>query len=80
MIEEEVRPKNFGRIAAQTAKQVVVQRIRETERSNAYDEYMERKPRCSRALFRGWINRGLSLHRAYKRIPGRQGDSARRDL
>lgn len=43
MIEEEVRPKNFGRIAAQTAKQVVVQRIRETERSNAYDEYMEKE-------------------------------------
>ncbi len=43
VIEEEVRPKNFGRIAAQTAKQVVVQRIRETERSNAYDEYMEKE-------------------------------------
>jgi N utilization substance protein A len=32
MIEIEVTPENFGRIAAQTAKQVVVQRIREAER------------------------------------------------
>ena len=58
VIEEEVRPKNFGRIAAQTAKQVVVQRIRETERSNAYDEYMEKEPRCVRASFSGWIKQG----------------------
>ncbi len=32
-VEDEVTPRNFGRIAAQTAKQVVVQRIREAERS-----------------------------------------------
>ena len=38
-VEELVRPKNFGRIAAQTAKQVVVQRIREAERSIIYDLY-----------------------------------------
>src|SRR5579883_1584585 len=33
---------NFGRIAAQTAKQVVVQRIREAERRKVFDEYNER--------------------------------------
>lgn len=38
--EEEVTPRNFGRIAAQTAKQVVVQRMREAERSLIYDEYV----------------------------------------
>ncbi|NOZ87562.1 MAG: transcription termination/antitermination protein NusA [Deltaproteobacteria bacterium] len=33
----------FGRIAAQTAKQVIVQRIREAERDRIYDEYKDRK-------------------------------------
>jgi len=41
-IEVEVTPENFGRIAAQTAKQVVVQRLREAEREQVYDEYGER--------------------------------------
>ncbi len=40
--EEEVTPKDFGRIAAQTAKQVVIQRIREAERDLVYDQYIER--------------------------------------
>lgn len=40
VIEQKVTPKNFGRIAAQTAKQVVVQRIREAERGIVYDEYI----------------------------------------
>ena len=42
-IEEEVTPKDFGRIAAQTAKQVVVQRIREAERGIIYDEFSNRE-------------------------------------
>ena len=37
--DEEVTPKDFGRIAAQTAKQVIVQRIREAERDMVYNEY-----------------------------------------
>lgn len=41
--EVEVTPKNFGRIAAQTAKQVVVQRIREAERGVIYQEYINRE-------------------------------------
>ncbi len=36
----EVTPKDFGRIAAQTAKQVIVQRIREAERDMVYNEYV----------------------------------------
>lgn len=39
----EVTPKNFGRIAAQTAKQVVVQRIREAERDLIFEEYNSRE-------------------------------------
>ncbi len=43
VVELEVTPKNFGRIAAQTAKQVVVQRIREAERGIIYEEYSSRE-------------------------------------
>jgi N utilization substance protein A len=42
LVEFEIYPKEFGRIAAQTAKQVVVQRIREAERSIIYDEFSNR--------------------------------------
>ncbi|OFW70614.1 MAG: transcription termination/antitermination protein NusA [Actinobacteria bacterium RBG_19FT_COMBO_54_7] len=40
--ETEVTPKNFGRIAAQTAKQVILQRIREAERDLMFEEYHEK--------------------------------------
>ena len=43
IVEEEVTPKDFGRIAAQTAKQVVTQRVREAERGMIYDEYVDRE-------------------------------------
>src|SRR6059058_6067206 len=39
---EDVTPGNFGRIAAQTAKQVILQRIREAEREMMYEEYVDR--------------------------------------
>jgi N utilization substance protein A len=42
LIEIEVKPRNFGRIAAQTAKQVITQRIREAERDSVYLEYVDR--------------------------------------
>ncbi|RQD76913.1 MAG: transcription termination/antitermination protein NusA [Halanaerobium sp. MSAO_Bac5] len=41
--EIEVTPGNFGRIAAQTAKQVVMQRIREAERDVIYDQFKEKE-------------------------------------
>jgi transcription termination/antitermination protein NusA len=40
---EDVTPENFGRIAAQTAKQVILQRIREAERAMMYEEYKDRQ-------------------------------------
>jgi len=43
MVEVEVTPKDFGRIAAQTAKQVVVQRLREAERELVYKEFRDRE-------------------------------------
>lgn len=42
-VEIEIVPKNFGRIAAQTAKQVIVQKIREAEREIIYTEYNDKK-------------------------------------
>lgn len=38
----DVTPKNFGRIAAQAAKQVMIQRLREAERNIVYDEFYDR--------------------------------------
>jgi len=41
-VVKEVTPQNFGRIAAQTAKQVVIQKIREAEKNIVFGEYQER--------------------------------------
>jgi len=41
--ETKVTPRNFGRVAAQTAKQIVVQRIREAERGMIYQEFTNRE-------------------------------------
>ncbi len=41
-IIQELTPRNFGRIAAQTAKQVIMQRIREAEHDSVYQEYADR--------------------------------------
>lgn len=43
IVDIEVTPKTFGRIAAQTAKQVVVQKIREAERGIIYEEYASKE-------------------------------------
>ena len=43
VVEVEVTPKNFGRIAAQAAKQVVMQQIREAERGLIYEEFLSRE-------------------------------------
>ena len=42
-VHKELMPKNFGRIAAQTAKQVIVQRIREASREIIFNEFSEKK-------------------------------------
>ena len=42
-IEEEVTPKDFGRVAAATAKQVVIQKVREAERNNIAREFGEKQ-------------------------------------
>ena len=42
-VEIEIVPKDFGRIAAQTAKQVIIQKLREVEREITYNEFNDRK-------------------------------------
>ena len=42
VFESEVTPRSFGRIAAQTAKQVITQKVREAERNRQYEEYKEK--------------------------------------
>lgn len=42
-IEEEVTPKDFGRVAASTAKQVVIQKIKEAERENIIEEFGDKQ-------------------------------------
>ena len=42
-VEIEIVPKNFGRIAAQTAKQVIIQKLREAERNIIFTEFNDRK-------------------------------------
>ena len=43
IVEVEITPKDFGRISAQTAKQVIVQKLREAEREIVYSEYSDRQ-------------------------------------
>jgi transcription termination/antitermination protein NusA len=43
IVEIEVTPRDFGRIAAQTAKQVVTQRVREAERGIIYSDFIDRE-------------------------------------
>ena len=43
VMEVEAMPKDFGRIAAQTAKQIVAQKLRQAERENIYEEYRDRE-------------------------------------
>ncbi|MBI3625366.1 MAG: transcription termination/antitermination protein NusA [Candidatus Rokubacteria bacterium] len=56
-VEQELVPREFGRIAAQTAKQVILQRVRDAEREGIYSEFVHKE---------GQIVRGV-VHRIEKR-------------
>lgn len=60
-LEVEVTPANFGRIAAQNAKQVVVQRIREAERTMIYSEFSERENEVVTGLIQRVDNRNVFI-------------------
>ncbi|OPJ57131.1 transcription termination factor NusA [Alkalithermobacter paradoxus] len=58
VVEFEVTPRNFGRIAAQTAKQVVVQRIREAEREVIFGEFINKESEIVTGLV-ARVNKGV---------------------
>ena len=53
VVSSEIRTKNFGRIAAQTARQVIIQGIREAERNKVYDAFADK----TSELLTGVVNR-----------------------
>ena len=60
-IERDVTPPNFGRIGAQTAKQVILQRIREAERDHVYQEFIDREGDIITGVVRRIDPRGMVL-------------------
>jgi N utilization substance protein A len=74
LIELKSAHKKFGRIAAQTAKQVIYQRVREAERDNVYNEYKDRKGELITGIVRRF-ERGsivVDLGRAEAVLPVRE--------
>ncbi len=61
IVEFEVTPSSFGRIAAQTARQIVFQRIREAEREKMVDEYSDRENSIAGAVVRKIERRNVML-------------------
>ena len=59
LVEVPVTPRDFGRIAAQTAKQVVVQHLREAERGVIYDEYSQKENEILTAIVQRIENRNV---------------------
>lgn len=62
IVEDEVTPKNFGRIAAQTAKQVVIQRIREAEREATFNQYLDKDGDIVNGIVTTLDKRGLVVN------------------
>ena len=52
IVSEEFTPKEFGRIAAQTAKQVILQKLHETERDNTISEFSDKKDELMNCVVR----------------------------
>ncbi|MBQ1689449.1 MAG: transcription termination/antitermination protein NusA [Lachnospiraceae bacterium] len=61
-VEVEVTPKNFGRIAAQKAKQVVVQKIREEERKGLYEQYFSMEREVVTGIVQRYNNNTISVN------------------
>lgn len=61
-IEVEVTPPNFGRIAAQTAKQTILQRIQEAERDLVYEEFASREGEVLNGMIERVESRGMIVN------------------
>lgn len=62
MVNVEITPKNFGRIAAQKAKQVVVQKIREEERKVLYNQYFEKERDIVTGIVQRYVGENISIN------------------
>lgn len=62
IVEVEVTPPNFGRIAAQTAKQTIVQRIQEAERDLIYEEFADREGEILNGMIERVEPRGMIVN------------------
>ena len=62
MVSVEVTPKNFGRIAAQKAKQVVVQKIREEERKVLYQQYSSKERDIVTGIVQRYVGNNVSIN------------------
>lgn len=62
IVQVEVTPKNFGRIAAQKAKQVVVQKIREEERKALYNQYFTKEKDIVTGVVQRYIGDNVSIN------------------
>lgn len=62
VVRIEVTPKNFGRIAAQKAKQVVVQKIREEERKGLYEQYYSMEKEVVTGIVQRYVGNNVSVN------------------
>jgi N utilization substance protein A len=62
LIRDEVTPKSFGRIAAQTAKQVILQRIREAERDALFSSYADREGELINGMVANITSQAITLN------------------
>ena len=62
IVNVEITPRNFGRIAAQKAKQVVVQKIREEERKVLYNQYFEKERDIVTGIVQRYTGENVSIN------------------
>ncbi len=63
-------PKDFGRIAAQTAKQVILQKLHEAERDNTYSEFSDKEGELMEGVIRKMDERNIYVELCDKKIEG----------
>ena len=62
MLRVEIKSKEFGRIATQNAKNVILQKIREEERSVIYNQYYEKEKDVVTGIVQRYIGRNISIN------------------
>ena len=70
VISAEIKPREFGRIAAQTAKQVVMQKLREVERDNTLSEFSDREDELMTCVVRRIEDRNVYVEIGKGQIEG----------